>query len=241
MILKEFDLDLPYIEDIVNIKKLMKENQWDMTKATQNDYFINWKEKRIQFRDEIRCVASMYERFLKKFKTDDCWKILIECYEKITDTRIRNLLGVYTVQIEFEINDFFMATDNEKKIITLELLRRGVERIVNEKNWDRTYFDEAYYEVIKVEYMNNWIWKKPVKSPNKALSAEVFCEHFINHFDISIIIRSQDDTEVRRERILSDKPNEFSYARHLGLLKWLAEDEIALINKEGNQQWSVKI
>ncbi|MEK4436200.1 hypothetical protein [Paenibacillus sp. FSL K6-2862] len=45
--LKEFDLDIPYPN----------------REGTPEDYEANWRRKRVQFRDEIRCIASLYERY----------------------------------------------------------------------------------------------------------------------------------------------------------------------------------
>ncbi|MFS0873190.1 hypothetical protein [Paenibacillus xylanilyticus] len=67
-ILREFDLDIPYINS-----------------GTPEDYEANWKQKRIQFRDDIRCVASLVERSFEKYKTSDSWKVLIEVVDVITD------------------------------------------------------------------------------------------------------------------------------------------------------------
>ena len=45
--LKEFDLDIPYPN----------------REGTPEDYEVNWRRKRVQFRDEISCIASLYERY----------------------------------------------------------------------------------------------------------------------------------------------------------------------------------
>ncbi|OPH58088.1 hypothetical protein BC351_24390 [Paenibacillus ferrarius] len=225
MILKEFDLDLPYTG-----------------KNGKQDYDDNWKAKRIKFRDEVRCIASFYERvFEKKSIVDDYWKVLIECVDTITDSRVRNLLGVCTVQVELDIEEYFHLSNCEKKRIVLGLLKSGIEKIVEAKGWDYTPFDKAYNNIVMNNYTNTWIWKKPKKSPDKKYSAEVFCEHEVGSFDISIIIKSKNGNEMKRVKVKSDRPNEWAYAQNLGALDWVSSDEVVLVNKEQTEHWSISI
>jgi hypothetical protein len=41
--------------------------------------------------------------------------------------------------------------------------------------------------------------------------------------------------------IKTEKPNEIDYARHYGELKWISEKEVILVNKEGTEQWGVRL
>jgi len=56
---------------------------------------------------EKRCMTSMIERIMHPIITKDCWKILIECVENTPRNECINLLGVYSVQIIFDVNTFF--------------------------------------------------------------------------------------------------------------------------------------
>lgn len=115
MYLKEFNLDLPYIEDDESIESIMKKQNCEYNEATKLDYALNWKWKRRSFSLETRCITAMYERLLGKYKTKDCWKVLIECIENITDERIVNVSGVCSVPIQFSLNDFSEKNELEKK------------------------------------------------------------------------------------------------------------------------------
>lgn len=212
-ILKEFDLDLPFAND---------------------------KSKRMQFRDEIRCVASLYERHFPKLKTDKCWKILVECVTEITKPSVRDLLGVYTVQVLFDADRFFQSKDIEKKSLTLEALKRGIDRVVTDMSWDGKIFDETYEQVVANNYDNRWRWKNPVESPSKKFVAEVLCNHNVSTFEISIVVSLVDGSEINR-KVIIEKPNEFAYANHLGILEWISEKEVRLVNKKGDKWWSVSV
>lgn len=117
---------------------------------------------------------------------------------------------------------------------------------VPQKGWTaakdlREAFDIAYDNIIKQGYINNWTWKKPVKSPTKEYVAEVYCEHKLNSFDISIIVKGNNNQEIKRVKLISEYPHELAYEIHLGELKWISSNEVSLVNKLKTNQWSVKL
>lgn len=239
MYLTEFDLDLPYVADDEKIKVIMEQENCQYYDASKMDYDLNWKEKRRSFRLETRCVTAMYERLFGKMKNEDCWKVLVECVENITETRILNLSGVVTVQVKFNYDEFCYKNEIEKKIATLNLLMEGIEKVANNKSWSFEQFKDVSLEITETRYLNEWIWKKSVMNPNKNYYAEVLCQHYITSMDISIMIRQKKGVEIQRKKIISELPDEFAYAKHLGELKWLSDVEVALINKKGNDMVTV--
>jgi hypothetical protein len=211
-LLREFDLDLP--DDL---------------------------GKRARFRNETRCVTALFERVFGKFKTEKYWKVLVECVREVKLEQYKNLLGVCVVQIPFSSEGFFDLNDHEKKDVALELLRNGVEKLINLTQWDKTPFDEAFDSVKRLEIMNVWTWKKPLKSPSKKLIAQVICKHEVTNFSISIVIRNIHGHHIMANNIIYETPNEFSYSSHLGELIWVSDTEIVLINKDKDNRWSVEI
>lgn len=241
MYLKEFDLDLPYVVDDEKIKSIMSEKKCQYHDATQMDYNLNWKGKRRLFRLETRCVTAMYERLFGKMKTEDCWKILVECVENITEERILNLSGVVTVQVKLSFDEFSFLSEIEKKRNALNLLMKGIEKISSNKNWALEPFREVTSQIEQTEYSNEWVWKKAIKSPDKNYYAEILCQHNVNSMDISILIWQKNGVLIQREVVISELPDEFAYAKHLGELKWMSDVEVALINKKGDNMVSIKL
>ena len=239
--LKEFDLDLPYVENRERIEKIMLEKSIDYDAALKFDYNTKWKAKRSIFRLETRCITALYERLFEKFETNGCWKVLVECVDCVRKNRYRDLLGVYTIEIPVNIDRYFCLSDIEKKKMILELLNQGIDKIAKDVGWEKEPFDKAYKGVINSNYINEWIWKNQLKSPLKNFSAEVFCQHNLYSFDIYILVKSKNGKEIRREKVVSDKPDEFYFTEHLGQLKWTSNDEVMLINKHKDKQWCVKI
>lgn len=239
--LKEFVLDLPYIINDANIDSIMKEQQCDYNEATKIDYDLNWKWKRRSFHLQTRCITAMYERLFGKYKTKDCRKVIIECAEHISDKRIFNDSDVYSVPIQFSLSEFSAKSELEKKKATLRMLMRGIEKLAVNNNWVVEPFKEVALKIEELGYVNEWTWKKTLKSPNKKYNATVICHHHVESMDIYISVSQRDGKQVLLEKVKSDQPDEFAYARHLGELKWLSNYEVALVNKEGNEKLLVTV
>lgn len=239
--LKAFDLDLPYVIDDENVESIMKEEKCEYDDATKKDYELNWKWKRRSFSLETRCITAMFERLFGKQKTKDCWKILVDCVENISDERIINDSGVCVVQIKFNLDDFSVKNETEKKRTMLQLLMNGIEKLVLDKNWDITPFKETALKIEELGYVNEWVWKKVFKSPKKNYSAKVICQHNVESMDIYLSIMHRDGTQILLEKVISEFPDEFAYARHLGELKWISDSEVALIDEDNDGIVSINL
>ena len=97
------------------------------------------------------CLVLKQERFwlcilvyFRKYKTSGCKGIVVECVEKVTDSRILDFTGIYVVQIKFCFDEFIKLSDYEKKKNILELFKKGIDIIIEEKQFDKSVFDEAY-------------------------------------------------------------------------------------------------
>lgn len=183
----------------------------------------------------------MFERLLGQVKTPDCWKILIECVEDISEQRILNYSGVYTVQIKFDYSSFICKSDFEKKKQVLELIMEGVKIVSNHEGWNLEPFEEVGSKIVESNYENKWIWKKPVKSKNKKISAEIICYHAVKNIDIYIVLKDKTGQELVKKKIISELPNEFAYSKHLGKIKWISDSQVVLVNQNGDNEWSVNL
>lgn len=218
MILKEFDLDLPYVG------------------SSKEDYELNWKSRRMQFRDEARCVASMFERLFKpyKFKTLYTWKILIECYNDISLIRNLNISSdIYTIAIKFDVIGYFGSDNNRKKQIIFDSLKEGLETLLKiELDWDRMPFEEVLKTMQEKELLNTYLWGKTTNS-SRTYSAALSCEHEIDGLTINLIVYNKKQGIIYHKHILTEKPNEWDYTQHFGTLYWESKNEIVLKNKQG--------
>jgi len=74
------------------------------------------KEARRVFELETRCVTSLFERLFPKFKTEDCWKVLVNCSATPPRNQYCNLLGVYEIDAIVDIEKFSYLDNEEKKL-----------------------------------------------------------------------------------------------------------------------------
>lgn len=240
-ILRDFRFKLEYVPNKILLEKIMSTNQCSYEEAARLEYEKNWKEKTIQFDNQTRGVLALYTRLFSKYKTNDCKIIVFSLVKKITDSRLLNFDGIYELQIQYDYDEFFNLSVYDKKRETLEILKKGLDIIIEQKQWNKSLFDEAYNKVIEVDYSNQWKWKKTIMSPTKEYSSIVFCENKVESFDISIIIYNKKGEELKREKVLSLIPQELVFNIYLGDLKWVSENKVSLINEFGTKQWSVKV
>lgn len=240
MILDEFDLDLPYVENKENIKEIINLQNCSYSEAIKIDYANTWKQKRRNFNLETRCITSMFERLLNKFKTDDCEKIIVECVDKLNSDNIINHLGVYIAQIEFDYDNFIKKSNYEKKVEALKLLMLGITKVAKLKSWDINTFKEVEDKIILLNYVNEWDFKKPVKSPNKKYTAEVLCKHEVDKFEISLMIKDLNQNIIKYNSLIKE-PNEFAYAQYLGKVEWVDNNNICLYDKKGNTAITINL
>lgn len=215
------------------------------------------KNKRVLFRDEIRCIASLYARLLPKFITNKVKKILIDCvdtgekidvwdhYQLLSNREgieiLGNVEGVLVLRKIFDVHYYFSQKDVEKKKIILETLQEGIKEIAKHLKWDIKPFEMVYQKIIKENYINHWTWKKPKMNPSRTHYAEVYCEHEIDEFLIYILIKDKKNIIIKKSLIIKERPNEWAFAQYFGKLAWLNSKEVALYDKEGNNIKKISI
>lgn len=92
------------------------------------------KDKVVTFRNQTRCISALYGRSLNKYKTQECWKVLIRCVEETGDLKVSTIGGVCEVRVDFKMENFFSANEYQKKKYALEVLKKGIDIVVKEKN-----------------------------------------------------------------------------------------------------------
>lgn len=241
LLLKDIDLDLPYYENKTSIKELINKQNIHEKDAILLDYEMNWKEKRMNFRDEIRCIADLYLYHLGKFQTQETKKIMINCVERVHNNEIRNCDGFTEVEVEFDYRTYTEFEKEEKKKFILEKLYEGVLKVGEAYKWEIPILNLAYQKVIEANYKNEYVWKQKV-SPSRKYAAEIFCQHDIDNYTVTMNIKVRSTDELlKSELLIVEKPNEFAFVKHLGNLKWISNTEVVFSNKNKSKQWLVCI
>ena len=173
MKLQYFELDKPYVENQQRIGELMDSAALTYEEARVEDYRQNWKDRRNAFIYESKCMTSMVERLFKPVVTKDCWKIIVECVDTISNPAIMNLLGVYTVQVLFDFSSYKTLSPLEQKKLLLEALVKGVKRVFQELSIPCSLIEDVVNEIEKNDYENSWVWKrKKIQSTTYSIQVE---------------------------------------------------------------------
>ena len=223
MILREIDMDLPYIRGID--QEQLSEND------IKEDYQLNWKWKRRQFQLTTRCMTAMIERIMPRITTKDCKKLLIECVYQPSRNSVINLSGLYCVQVPFEVDRFWEMGNLEKKIYIIRKIKEALMIISQNNCFDVAPIENACDEVINNGYLNEWYWKKPVKS--KQLSAQIKIIHELESVRLYVVFKDLLKNVQKEKFLVSALPDEFVYSQYLGKLEWISEEMVKLTTKSG--------
>lgn len=223
MILKEIEMDLPYVRDT--------NQEYLSADAIKLDYELNWKEKRRQFQLMTRCMTSMLERIIPRIITKDCWKILIECVEKPSRNECINLLGVYSVQVLFDINMFWEMSSLEKKKYVVNKIGEAIGRIAQYKFFAVEEIQKACKEIVDSNYLNEWYWNKPVKL--KQMSVQVKVIHEVESVNIYMVFKDSVKNIYKEKFLVSEIPDERAYSKFFGKLEWISVGVARLSTKNG--------
>ena len=209
-------------------------NEFDLTRVAE-------KLERQRFVFATRCMSAMYARLFGRMKTEGCWKILVECVNQVEKKEFIDLLGVYKVQVQANPDGLLALEPDELKRESIEVLMKGIKKVALQNDWELQPFETAYQAVKKLNFTNQWIWRRPLSSPSRKHRAEVLVEHEVDEVLISLVIRDKAGDEVKRKQLLTEKPDEWFYAQHLGKLKWLSKDKVALYNKKMDKHWCAEV
>lgn len=233
MKLKEIEMDWPYLMNEAFVQQMQRENGLVYEEAVRQDYEVNWKEKRREFQLMTRCMTAMIERIMLPIKTNECWKILIECVDSCTDNTYKNLLGVYVIQVAFDFEAFFAASDYEKKRIVIDTVVGGINKLSAQMSFDLTNILDACAKVKDSEYINEWPWKKSLKIKDKSIRVNI--KHDVKAVEIYMIIMDENNQLLKKALLVSTVPDERVYGKYLGRLESISENEVALITKDNER------
>jgi hypothetical protein len=191
------------------------------------------KNVRANFRKTTRCVSALYERCFPGLDVDGGWKLLVECVPRVERPNVRNLLGVFALQVQFELQAFSRVSEFEQKKLAVGALHCGAIRIAEIQHWDKAAFDSARDCVVQHAYINEWTLRKPKKSPDRKHQASIFCSHGVARFRAWLVVEDQRGDEVLRQLVIDDEPDEFAFVPKLGELKWQSPDSVTLAGKDG--------
>lgn len=240
ILLRDIDLDLPYPENGGKIKALMSQHSFTKAEAIRFDYEENWKRKRMVFRDEVRCIASLYTFLLGRFPNERSKKVMINCVESPGEEVHTTTDGFTEVSVKLGIDSYFSLSDKEKKKHIIEKINEGLIKVINEYSWDPEVFIRITSEIKERNYVNEYVWAQK-SSPDRRYIAEVFCQHDLDSFTAILNIRDKKSGDlVKTKKVLQERPHELIFTQYLGDLKWVSDRTVTMTHRGRKMKWMVE-
>lgn len=233
MKLKEIELDIPYRESEDRLQQIQEKRGIDRQEAIKIDYELHWKAKRRRFQLETRCMTAMIERIMKPVKTENCWKLLFECYEEIEENEVVKLLGVYVVRTKFSLEKFWESDSYNKKKMIIETILAKVNEIKNNITFDLENINMACEKIISLGYVNEWVWGKPLKLGKKYVHIEM--KHEVQEMYIYMVFFYAKGEIINKILLAHTVPDEWNYYEYLGELVKISDNSAALVTKKGER------
>ena len=241
MALNQFGFHIKYYPNELSVEHYMVTDKCSRDDAMERDERENWRWISSDFCYETRCVCALYERFFGIMRKAPFRKMLVVCVPDIQYETGSNLIGVYAVQVPFDYNEYLKLSVIQKKRVILNTLMTCIRQAVAETGLQMDQFEMAYNKVIEANFVNEWRAHKNVLNRTKDYSADLLMQHSLRSMDFTVVIRNKKKEEVYRELIISARPDEHNYSTCLGKFQWCSDDEIALVNIFGDNQWVVRI
>jgi hypothetical protein len=196
---------------------------------SETDQGVAEVEKNFSF--QSRCITALYERCFSKFHTENIKQINIFCVKGSPKQFLTVVEGFCDVEIQYDVSEFFKLEDRVKKEVVLDTLKQGIDKVVELNNWESTPFNDAYKCLKELNFITDYVWKKPKSSPNRNYKAEVFISHSLYLCEIYLIVKDSKGKEIAKKMVASTKPDELIFYQYLGELKWLSNYEVVLFNR----------
>ena len=194
----------------------------------------------VKFRDQTRCVMALFERNFGKLENKEkCWRMIVNFSEDPREKELTHCEIIH-INIKRNVDSFYTLEPMQKKVMALELLKEGYERVVDLLGYPREQFDKAYQAVKDCEYINNWIWKRKF-SPDRKTVAEISCEHEVEYFRASIIVKDKKGKLLDKVHLFDIKPHEFAFNQYLGGVNWISNDTIEYVVGRRKQTWTYNL
>lgn len=120
--------------------------------------------------------------------------------------------------------------DYQKKQYAITKILEALNVLEAKKQYDLEKVKKACEIIIQNDYVNEWYWKKSLRHKHKVAQVKVL--HNVDFVSIYIIVSDNQEKRVKEVLAIQEKPDEWFYAKYLGTLQWVSDNEVQLISKE---------
>lgn len=236
MILNNIQIILGYKEnheEIINIINKYN-NSISYEDARIKDYEETTKWQSAQIASESNHVISLFLKELGCYDNDICSKINVNCYDGCKNELMGFVDGIGVVNCNFKYHEYKDLSIMDKQKSILNLIDNAFRIISKDIDWDMKPIDKAIDQVQKREFKNIGIALKSKKNKAKNYSAQLLYNYQIDKIEFFMSIIDKNHNEIKCERVLKLMPESIIFKNYIGSIKWISNNEVALLNKSGH-------
>ena len=190
------------------------------------------------FEGRSRIISDIINRHLAltKIKIPGVKKITIS----LTTEKDVNFIGapmkgyspVVNIRRTYDFNSFNSSSEENQNEMILSLIEYNINEAAKKFEWSIPNFTEIANEVRRVDFKQRYLEWRPKVSKDKKYKAGVEVEMLIDEARIFIVFFSQDDTLIKRVKLISVRADRFFIASLMGKAKWVTNTEFELVDKK---------
>lgn len=202
-------------------------------------FYLPITSPRGSFIAESYAISYHFLLCFPKLKTQDVGKLVIEPSQNKSEPK--KLLDVVVVEEEFDFDKYDSETALGKKKLMLELLHNGCLKAATYYGWESDGFETAYQCVKAENYTLKRLWKKPKSSPNRKIKAQLEYEVDLQETYFRAIFFDPKGQVIGQQKLHQVKTGWIWIYEVFGDFKWLDNDTVALISRDGLHQWTAQV
>lgn len=195
------------------------------------------KDKQVKYSKEFLFISKLYSRFISDVKIENLNKIaiqLVNSHDAVFIIPTNKLTKVCLIYRYFE----WKSVENEaleinRYKIILKMIFDALLETSEKFNWPVEPFKNAYYEVTKTEFKNEYVLLASKLSKDRRYSASLFVVRDKEYSSIFIeLIDKKLGGDVKKLELLKVSFYEDDLSNIAQSLKWINDEEFVVSNKE---------
>lgn len=195
------------------------------------------KDKQVKYSQEFLYVSKLYSRFISDVKIENLRKIAIQLVNSHDAAHIiptNKLTKVCLVYRYFEWQNLENeALEINRYKILLDLILDAILEISGKFNWPVEPFKNAYLEVTKTGFKNEYVLLAPKLSNDRRYSASLVVARDKEYSSIFIeLIDKKHEGEIKKIELIKISFYEDDLSNIAKSLKWVNNEEFVISNRE---------
>jgi len=195
------------------------------------------KEKQVKYSKEFIFISKLYSRFISGVKIENLRKIAIQLVNSPDAAHIiptNKLTKVCLIYRYFDLKNYENETSETNRYkILLDLILDALLEMSEKFNWPKEAFKNAYSEVTKSEFKNEYVLLAPKLSNDRRYSASLVVVRDKEYSSIFIeLIDKKYEGGIKKIELIKISFYEDDLSNIAKSLKWVNNEEFVISNRE---------